>query len=286
MTGELSKGWDQHASTYARLAAPCTGYIGQSLFLAVAGRLPKAADILEVACGTGGLTRAAALHCLAEKKATGSCGRVVATDFSSEMLERTTRNVQLLDGDVVRCERQDGQALTFDAASFDAVLSAFGIFLFPDRVAGWREAARVLRPGGLFATAVWRGPEHNALARLQMEPVLAALPPRLRDDLPRASWADIMSAEGLANEVGAAGFVDAEVTVFDAVLTVPTPRDAWHMLGDNPISKTLLNACNDEERAAIESSVLARFDELAGGADRPVRFDASCHFLIARRAAS
>ncbi|WP_224249059.1 class I SAM-dependent methyltransferase [Hyalangium gracile] len=285
MANEQSDPWGQHAATYARFGSPFTGYIGQSLFLSVAGRLPREARILEIACGTGDLARAAVLHCLEERRTTGRCGSVVATDFSPGMVELAKRTLAAFGvPDVARCEVQDGQALGFDADSFDAVFSAFGIFLFPDRAAGWREAARVLRPGGLFATAVWRGPEDNALARLQMAPVMSALPERVRASLPRPPWLDIASAEGLTKEVRAAGFVAPEVSVFNAVLTAPTPRAMWDMMRDNPVSRLMLSACSHEELAAVERSVLSTFEEMAGGTDRPVRFDASCHFLIARRA--
>ena len=280
-----SAAWDRHAGTYARVAAPCTGYIAQSLFHNVAGRLPSGAHILEIACGTGELSRAAALHCLEERRTTGACGRVVVTDFSPEMVAFATKNLGLLGaGDVVRCEVHDGQALGFESASFDAAFSAFGIFLFPDRDAGWREAARVLRPGGLFATAVWRGPEHNALARLQTGPVMAVLPERIRATLSRPSWLDIASPEGLSKEISAAGFVDPEVSVFDAVMTAPTTRAMWDMMKENPVTRPLLSQCSEDELEVVERSVLANFEELAGGADRPERFDASCHFLVARRA--
>ncbi|MBX3203307.1 MAG: class I SAM-dependent methyltransferase [Labilithrix sp.] len=282
-SGDLSKAWNRHAETYARLGAPFTGYMAQSLFAAVAGRLPKGARILEVACGNGELSRAAVLHCLEEGRSEGVRGSVVATDFSSEMVELARRNLSVLGaGDVVRCEVQDGQALGFEAASFDAVFSAFGIFLFPDRQAGWGEAARVLRSGGLLATAVWRGPEDNALLRLQMEPVMASLPDRVRASIPRPSWLDITTAEGLVKEVSAAGFVEPEVSVFDAVLTAPTPRAMWSMMRESPLSGPLFATCSREEIAAVESTVLSTFEALSGGADRPVRFNASCHFLVAR----
>jgi ubiquinone/menaquinone biosynthesis C-methylase UbiE len=240
MNTELSRAWDAHAETYARVGAPFTGYIAQSLFQTIAGRLPRAAHILDIACGNGELARAALIHCLQERKITGACGRVVATDFSTQMVAQAQKTLSVLDAsELFSCEVHDGQALGFADASFDAVLSSFGIFLFPDRHAGWREAARVLRPGGIFATAVWRGPEDNALARLQMAPIMAALPARIRETLPKPSWVEIASAEGLASEVKRAGFVDTEVSVFNAVLTAPTPRAMWNMMRDNPVSRLL-----------------------------------------------
>jgi len=277
--------WDTHAAAYARLAAPCTGYIAENLFLSVAGRLPVGARILDIACGNGELARAALLHVLEEQAGGSTDGHVCAIDASEEMVARTARNLGVLGGgDLARCEVQDGQALSYASGSFDAAFSSFGIFLFPERQTGWREAARVLVSGGLFATAVWRGPEANELTRLQMEALLPALPARIREGLPRPSWLDVATPDGLAAEIRAAGFVDPEVTLFEATLTAPTPRAMWSMMQGNPLAGAVLDGCTADELAAIEDSVLTRFGERAGGADLPVRFGASCHFLVARRA--
>ena len=88
---DQSKAWDRHAGTYARLGAPFTGYIAQSLFHAVAGRLPPKARILEVACGNGELSRAAALHCMAERAATGQSGSVLASRSDASTRQRVAR---------------------------------------------------------------------------------------------------------------------------------------------------------------------------------------------------
>ncbi|MGE0312020.1 MAG: class I SAM-dependent methyltransferase [Lautropia sp.] len=281
----LSDRWDHHARTYQQIAAPCTGYLAQSLFQSVAGRLPTDALILDIACGGGELARAAALHTLADGREAGGRGHVVATDFSPQMVERTRRLLEATCPEAhVDCIVRDGQALGFDTASFDAAFSAFGIFLFPDRKTGWREAARVLRPGGWFATAVWRGPEHNALAREQVAPILSALPASIREAIPQPGWLEISTAEGLAAEVAAAGFTDVEVSVFDAVFTAPTSRAMWEMALQNPPMQPLFAALGKERLATVEQSVVSTFERRAGGVDRPLRLDCSCHFLVARRA--
>ncbi len=106
----------------------------------------------------------------------------------------------------------------------------------------------------------------------------------MRVALPRPSWLDIASRERLEREIGRAGFVDVEVSVFDAVLVVPSPREMWPAMRENPVTASLLRALSEEELSSVAASVLASFDELAGGPDRPLRLDASCHFAIARRA--
>lgn len=276
--------WDLHADNYMRLASPCTGFMAQTLFQTIAGRLPRAAQILDIACGCGELSRAALLHTLAQEKSSGARGAVTATDLSSKMLDITRSNLSFAqDHESLRIEQQNGQSLSYPDASFDAVFSAFGIFLFPDRHAGWREAARVLRPGGYFATAVWRDAEHNDLMRLQMEPVLKVLPERIKANLPKSDWRDIATMEGLKNEVCAAGFTNAEASIFDAVLSVPTPESMWDMMEENPVASSLFQDCTDDEKQAIKNSALTSFEARAGGADRALHFNASCHFLIARR---
>ena len=58
----------------------------------------------------------------------------------------------------------DAQALPFDDGSFDVVVCQFGVMFLPDRVQGYAEARRVLRPGGTFVLTVWKGLESNELA--------------------------------------------------------------------------------------------------------------------------
>lgn len=281
MNTDLAAAWDRHASTYERLFAPLTGFIAQGLFTLATPRLPPDACVLDVACGVGALTLPAVRRALHHR-----AGEVVATDFSAEMVQRTRRAAEAL-GDVssvLRCEVQDGMALGYERASFDAVFSSFGIFLFPDRAAGWREAARVLRPGGTFATAVWQGPAHNEMLRAQMEPVVRALPPHLLTPQ-KGGWMEVADADALAAEVRAAGdFTDLRVRPFHATITFADWAELWDAMRDNPIMGAVLSRCDAAELAAVRARFFAELSERAGGDGQPLVLHSVCNLLLATRA--
>lgn len=115
--------------------------------------------VLDVACGTGALTLSAA-----GRVAPG--GAVVGLDANPQMLAVARRKrasgIEWVDG--------RAEALPFADASFDAVVSQFGLMFFDDRAAALREMWRVLRPGGKLAVAVCdaldRSPGYAALAGL------------------------------------------------------------------------------------------------------------------------
>jgi len=282
MTTELSAAWDRHADLYGRYFAHLTGFAARSMVNMIAPRLRPDAHLLDIACGTGAATVPAA-----ERALRLGAGRVTATDFSAGMVERTRAAVAALGAseETVRCEVHDGEALGFADASFDAAVSCFGIFLFRDRRAGWREAARVLRPGGTFATAVWMGPADNAMLRHQMEPVGAALPPRLLQPPPKGSWMEVATADALAAEVTETGaFRDAAVYPLRMTFAVGAWRELWDGMRDNPVMGAVLAQCDADELARVKESVLGRFRELAGGDDKPLLLDAACNVLIATRA--
>lgn len=110
------------------------------------------ARVLDVACGTGIVTRAAA-------SAAGPTGSVTATDLNDGMLAEGQRHPAV--GAPIVWQQADATELPFAGASFDAVVCQQGLQFVPDRAAAASEMRRVLRPGGVAGVSVWQAPEHN-----------------------------------------------------------------------------------------------------------------------------
>src|SRR5579871_4613679 len=111
--------------------------------------------VLEVAAGTGVVTRALA------PRLSSDAGYVV-TDLNQPMLDYAASR-QAADRRIT-WRQADALALPFENATFDVVFCQFGAMFFPDRSAAYREAKRVLKPGGHFLFSVWDRIEENVFA--------------------------------------------------------------------------------------------------------------------------
>ena len=111
--------------------------------------------VLETAAGTGAVTRA-----LAPKLS--PTASYVVTDLNQPMLDyAATRQKQ---DERITWRQADAQALPFEDAAFDLVCCQFGAMFFPDRPSAYREARRVLKPGGCFLFSAWDRIEENVFA--------------------------------------------------------------------------------------------------------------------------
>lgn len=111
--------------------------------------------VLEIAAGTGVVTRA-----LAPKLSTSAS--YVVTDLNQPMLDYAAS--QQGPDSRIEWRQADALALPFEDAAFDLVCCQFGAMFFPDRPSGYREAKRVLKPGGHFLFNVWDRLEENVFA--------------------------------------------------------------------------------------------------------------------------
>ena len=170
--------------------------------------------ILETAAGSGVVTRAVASRMASDVHYT-------VTDLNQPMLDHAAKR-QGPDERITWCQA-DALDLPFDDSSFDAIVCQFGVMFFPDRVAGYAESARVLKPGGAFLFNVWDHIGANEFADVVTEAaasVFPADPPRFLARIPHG-YHDV---ERIRDELGRAGFSRISITTLEQTSSAPSPR--------------------------------------------------------------
>ena len=124
-------------------------------------------DVLEIACGTGLVTRRM-------RERLDPAFRLVATDLSKAMLDYARR--KLNDRKGIEWREADAVDLPFGDDEFGAAVCAFGVMFVPDKRAAFREARRVLKQGGIFLFNVWDRIEENPHAAANAEVIEGLFP--------------------------------------------------------------------------------------------------------------
>ena len=123
--------------------------------------------VLETAAGTGALSRALAARL-------GPQARITATDLNQAMLDRAAAVTP--PDPRIHWQQADALALPFADQTFDLVACQFGVMFFPDKVQGYTEARRVLKPGGTFLFNVWDSIAENAFVATLSQMLAARFP--------------------------------------------------------------------------------------------------------------
>ena len=150
------------------------------------------ARVLEIAAGTGVVTRALA-SALPDRVS------IVATDLNQAMLDHasavgTKRPVEWRQADAMHLPFQDG--------TFDAVVCQFGVMFFPERAKAFSETRRVLRSGGVFIFNTWDRIKENEFAdtvTTALESLFPKDPPRFLARTPHGYWDPLTIKRDLAN---------------------------------------------------------------------------------------
>lgn len=226
--------------------------------------------ILEVACGTGIVTRR-----LVDKL--GGRGTIIATDLNEAMFAHARKGLPRR-GDAT-WRHADGTSLPFETRSFDAVVCQFGVMFFMDKAAGAREALRVLKPEGVYLFSVWDALEHNAVQRLTHETVAEFFP----DDPPKfytvpCGYHDVTTIEALLRDAGFEA-VRCERVVKEG--KSPSAADAAiGLIEGNPIVAEIVQR-RPGAVAEIEAALAARLARELG--DQPMRAPLRALVVTARR---
>jgi ubiquinone/menaquinone biosynthesis C-methylase UbiE len=170
-------------------------------------------DLLETAAGTGAATGALA-SLLPDT-------RIVATDLNEPMLAQA--KARLADRPQIRWQQTDALALPFDDGRFDVVACQFGVMFFPDRVKGYSEARRVLKPGGHFIFNVWDRITDNEFADVVTEALRDVFPhdpPRFLARTPHG----YCDADQIRDDLRRSGFAHIAIEPVEHMSRAPSPR--------------------------------------------------------------
>lgn len=229
-----------------------------------ATRVGPGMRVLELACGAGGLGLAAA-------RRVGSGGEVLLTDVSGAMVAIAARRATEGGHTNVRTAATGLEAIDAASESFDAVLCREGLMFALDHGRACGEIARVLRPGGRTAVAVWGPPSANPWLAL----VLASASAQLGEPVPPPGVPGpfaLVDTEELATHLRGAGLVDVEVHEVSAPLRTVSFDDWWSrcVALAGPLAQRLA-ALAAEDMAAMRDRARAAAEPFArdGGYDFP-----------------
>lgn len=243
-----NEAWQLHGSAadlYERYLVP-------SLFtpwahdLLDAAALQPGERVLDVACGTGSLTRLIGPQI-------GPQGHLTALDLNADMLNAaqiyvttTTPSIRWLQADVVE--------MPVDDADFDVVLCQQSFQFFPDKLGALQEMHRVLAPGGRLAFNISRGLAHN--------PYIRALADGLAHQISADAGESMRApcgfgdAEMLRSLLKQAGFAAIHVRIANLMIRHPNPAEFVRgQLAATPVAD-LVAALDAAEQSALVDEIL------------------------------
>lgn len=265
-----SEAWNMVAENYGEMADWVMTPFAKKALETIS--CDKSSSVLDVACGTGILT------CMLA----GLAHDVHALDFSTDMLsdlrirlnKREIQNVEVIHG--------DGQNLPFKDQTFDSAFSLFGLMFFPDRIQGFKELHRVLKPNGLAIVSSWASLDKSPLMQVTSAAIKSALPDA---PSPRAMSNTLENPELFKSEMEAAGF--QSVTIYEHTVNLPeiTPNMFWRLMSEGGAPVALLKRkFSSNEWNLINQKIVHYLD--ATYSDNTMKLSTTAYFGVGRKKSS
>lgn len=227
--------------------------------------------VLDVGCGTGSTTLAIASRLGAK----GSC---VGVDISEPML--TLARKRALDAETrATFVCADAQTHAFEPASYDVVLSRFGVMFFDDPVEAFANLRRAAGRAARLSFIAWRSSEENPFmttAERTATPMLPNLPPRKPGGPSQFAFAD---GDLVRSILGASGWTGVEILPIDVNCQLPEVEFMRFVTRVGPVGMAL-QAADDVTRTRVIEALRKAFEPYASGGQ--VRFTAACWQALAR----
>jgi ubiquinone/menaquinone biosynthesis C-methylase UbiE len=187
----------------------------------------------------------------------GQVRSIHAVDFSGAMIDLFNQYIEKSQIKNIQTCVADGQNLPFSENTFDRAFSMFGLIFFPDRLKGFSEMFRVLKPGGLALVSSW-APVDQSPAMQMMFGALRAAKPDLPE--PKKNIMNLENPDIFRDELKQSGFENIQIIPMREYLEAASVAEFWEqmVLGSAPVVM-LKKQVGDQKWAELESLSLEYF---------------------------
>ena len=263
--GVGGRAWVDTQDVLDRLFKPFEG-----LLLDAVPRTSRA-RVLDVGCGTGSTT-------LAIARVLGPGSRSVGIDISDPMISAARAQAER---EAIEATFILGNAQThpFEPASFDAIVSRFGVMFFGDPVGAFTNLRRAASDAARLRFIAWRSAAENPFMTTAERAAAPLLPdlPRRRLDAP-GQFA-LASGDRVRTLLEESGWRAIEIQATNVECSFPEAELVRYLTRLGPVGSTLQGA-DEHTRAKVVDAVRPAFDPFVRGGE--VRFTAACWMADAR----
>ncbi|MBA0883640.1 class I SAM-dependent methyltransferase [Flavobacterium undicola] len=239
--------WQETADAWFRWSPTLNQWLGNATekMLDMAG-ITTGHRVLDIAAGAGEQS-------ITTAKKVGSSGEVLATDISSNILEYALKMAEQNGISNIKIKVMDGENLSLEDETFDAVISRVGLIYFPDQQRALKEMLRVLKPGGKVAAIVYSTPEKNKFFSIPVSIIRnrAKLPP----PLPGQPGPFSLGTEGIIEKAfEQAGFINVKSELVDSPLQLSSASECLRFEKESfgALHQMMSNLSNVEREAIWE----------------------------------
>lgn len=235
--------WDAVAVGYERTTKKVLGLFAKESLKKVSP--PKNSKIIDIACGPGTLALLAAKN---------GC-QVEAIDFSKDMIRLFNKEIKKRKIQRIKVQYGDGQNLPYTNNVFDAAFSMFGLMFFPDRLKGFSEMIRVLKPGGKAAVTSWAPVNRSPVMKLMFGAINEMVP---QSTAPKKAIRSLEDPRVFREEMKAVGFKNIKIIPLVHAFPVGSVSKFWNFMveGSAPLvmmrKKMGLKLWNEKEKLALQ----------------------------------
>jgi SAM-dependent methyltransferase len=239
-----------------------------------AGRIQSGERVLDVGCGCGDSSCAAARA--------AAPGAVLGVDLSAGMLASARVRAAAEGLRNLKFEQADAQVHPFADGAFDVILSRFGVMFFADPLAAFRNLSRALARGGRMTLLTWRGAQHNEWIR-EIRGTLAGGPSKLPPSCAPGPLG-LSDPEAVKPILSNAGFAEIAFTeTSEPMCYGATAGEAFEFILGTPLAEDVLSEMDTVARSRARDALRTLLERRQSAAG--VCFRSSAWIVTARRSA-